>query len=129
MEYCCYGSTDTSDCCLEMLDKLQKQVCGTVGPSLAASLEPLVHHWGAAEVLAELVPIPYSFGRSTHCSDRLHDFSVTLPRCYKDVYVNSFFPCTARLLNFLPIEHFPLTYDVNGFNSRINRHLFYVVSS
>ena len=24
-------------------------------------------------------------------SDRLHDFSVTIPRCYKDVYVNSFF--------------------------------------
>ena len=106
MEYCCYGLTGASDCCLEMLDKLQKQVCGTVDPSLAASLEPFVHRWGLAEVLAELVPIPYSFGRSTHYSDRLHDFSVTLPRCYKDVYVNSFFPCTARLLNFLPYNIF-----------------------
>ena len=43
-------------------------------------------------------------------------FFVTIPRCYKDVYVNSFFPRTARLWNSLPIECFPLTYDLNGFN-------------
>ena len=30
-------------------------------------------------------------GRSTRYPDRLHGFSVTIPRCYKDVYVNSFF--------------------------------------
>ena len=29
--------------------------------------------------------------------------------------VNSFFPCTARLWNSLPIECFPLTYYLNGF--------------
>ena len=28
-------------------------------------------------------------------SDRFHDFSVTISRCYKGVYVNSFFPRTA----------------------------------
>ena len=33
-EYCCY---------LELLDKLQKQICRTAGPSLAASFKPLVH--------------------------------------------------------------------------------------
>ena len=47
--------------------------------------------------LAELFPLPYSRGRSTRYSDRLYDFSVTIPRCYKDVYLKSFFPCTARL--------------------------------
>ena len=52
--------------------------------------------------LAQLVPLPYSRGRSTCYSDGLHDFSVTIPRCYKDVYVNSFFPRTARLWNSLP---------------------------
>ena len=51
-------------------------------------------------------PLSYSWGRSNCYSDRLHDFSVTTPRCYKDVYVNSFFSCTARLWNFLPIESF-----------------------
>ena len=30
---------------------------------------------------------------------RLRDFSVTIPRCYEDVYVNSFFPSAARFLN------------------------------
>ena len=61
--------------------------------------------------LAQLVPLLFCRGRSTHYSDRLHDFSVTIPRCYKDVYVNSFFPCTARLWNSLPIECFHLPFD------------------
>ena len=71
--------------------------------------------------LAPLVPLPFSQGRSTCYSDRLHDFSVIIPTCYKDVYVNSFFPCAARLWNSLPIQCFPLTYNLNGFKSRINQ--------
>ena len=47
--------------------------------------------------------------------DRLHDFSVTIPRFSEGgVHVNSFFPRTARLWNSLPVEYFPLTYDING---------------
>ena len=34
------------------------------------------------------------------------DFSDNIPRCYKDVYVNSFFPRTVRLWNSLPTECF-----------------------
>ena len=56
-------------------------------------------------------------------------FTVTIPRCYKSVYVNSFFHHTARCWNSLPIEFFPLTYDLSGFKSRINRHLLTVGSS
>ena len=78
--------------------------------------------------MAQLVPLPFSRGRSTRYSDRLHDFSVTIPRCYKDVYVNSFFPRTDRLWNSLAIECFPLTFNLNGFKSRINRHLLNVGS-
>ena len=77
---------------------------------------------------AQLVLLSFSRGRSNGYSDRLHDFSVIIPRCYKDVYVNSFFPCTARLWNYLPIECFPLTDNLNGFKSRINRHLLIVGS-
>ena len=33
-----------------------------------------------------------------------------------------FFPCTARLWNSLPIECFPLIYDLNGFKSSMNKH-------
>ena len=42
---------------------------------------------------------------STTC---MYDFPVSFPRCYKDVYVNSLFPHTARLWNSLHIECFPL---------------------
>ena len=61
-------------------------------------------------------------------SDRLHDFSVTIPRYYKDVYVNSFVPRTARLWNSLPVECFHLTFDLNGFKFIIDRHLLTVGS-
>ena len=71
----------------------------TVGPSLAPSLEPLAHHQSvASSELAQLVPLSFSRGRSTHYSDRLHYFSVFIPTC-KDGYDNSFFPRTARLCN------------------------------
>ena len=70
----------------------------------------------------------FTRGRSTHCSDRLYDFSVIIPRCYKDVCVNSLFPRTARLGNSLPIECFPLTYDLSGCKPTINRHLLTVGS-
>ena len=116
-------------CYLELLNKQQKWIGRTVGSSLAASLEPLAQPRNVASLslfcryyfdrclseLAQLVPLPYSQGRSTLYSDRLHYFSVTIPRCYKDVYDNSFFPCTARLWNSLPIEYFPLTYDLSDF--------------
>ena len=120
MEYCCHIWAGAPTCYLELLDKLQKQIYRTVGPSLVASLEPLACHQNVASLslfymyyfgrcsleLAQLVPLPFSQGRSTRCSDRLHDFSVTIPRCYKDVYVNSFLPHTARLWNSLPLEAF-----------------------
>ena len=134
MEYCCHIWAGAPSCCLELLDKLQKWICWTVGPLLAASLEPLAHlfyryYFGrCSSELAQLVPLPFSWGRSTRYSDWLHDFLVTIPSCYKDVYASEFFPQTARLWNSLPIEYFPLTYELSGFNSRINRHLLTIGS-
>ena len=109
----------------------------TVSPSLAASVEPFAHcrivaslslfyryYFGrCSSELAQLIPLPYFWGSSTLYSDRLHDFFVTIPRSYKYVYVNSSFYRTARLWNSLPIEYFPLTYDLNGFKSRSKRYL------
>ena len=43
MEYCCHVWAGAPSCYLELLDKLQKRICRTAGPSLAASLEPLAH--------------------------------------------------------------------------------------
>ena len=39
-EYCCQISASAPDSYLEMSGKLQKRICRTVGPILAASLEP-----------------------------------------------------------------------------------------
>ena len=118
MEYCCHLWAGTPGCYLELLDKLQKRVCRTVGPLLIVSLEPLAHLRHVASLslfcryyfgrfsseLAQLVPLPYSRLKSTCYSNRLHDFSVTISRCYKDIYVNSFIPGKARDRNSLPIE-------------------------
>ena len=65
---------------------------------------------------------------TTRYSDRLYDFSVSIPRRYKDVYGNSFFARTGGLWKSLPIKCFCLTYDLNGFKSSINRHLLIVGS-
>ena len=54
----------------------------------------------------------------------LQDVSVTIPRNYKNVSVNSFFPFPARPWNSLPAEFFLLACDLNCCNSRFNRHLF-----
>ena len=74
IEYCCNVWGGSPSCYLELLDKLQKQICRTAGPSLAASLEPLAHCQNVASLslfyryyfgrcsseLAQLVPLPYS---------------------------------------------------------------------
>ena len=78
MEYYCHVWAGAPSCYLELLDKLQKQICRTVGLSLAASLEPLAHHQnlaslslflslfymycfgGCSSELSELIPLPYS---------------------------------------------------------------------
>ena len=104
MEYCCHVWAGAPSCYLELLDKLQKQLCRIAVPSLATFLEPLAHHQyvaslsllyryyfgGCSSELAVLVPLPYSQGGSTHYSYRLPNFSVIIPKCYKGVYVNSF---------------------------------------
>ena len=137
MENCCHEWAGSPSCYLELLDKLQKQICRTVGPLFAKCIQPLAHHWNVAGLSliychyfdrcsnesAQLVLLLYPWGRSTHYSDRLHDFPVTIPRHYKDVYVNSFFPHTDRIWNSLLTECFPLTYNLNGFKSKINQHI------
>ena len=97
MEYCFHIWAGVPSCFLELLDKLQKRIYRTVGHSLAASLEPLAHCQNVCSLslfyryyfsrcsseLAQLVPLPYSRGSSTRYSDRLYNFSVIIPICYK----------------------------------------------
>ena len=74
MEYGCHVWAGAPSSYLELLDMLQKRIYRTVGPSLAASLEPLAHCQNVASLslfyryyfgrcsseLAQLVPLPYS---------------------------------------------------------------------
>ena len=104
---------------------------GYVG--LLVSLEHLAHFQSVASLslfyryylgrcsseLAQLVPLTYSWGRSTPYSDRLHDFlsslldvtrmfmSTVSQQFMSTVYVN-------RLWDSLSIEPFHLPNDVNG---------------
>ena len=127
MEYCCHVEAGAHSW----------RICRTVGPSLATLLESLTHRRNLASLslsyryyfgrcsseLPHLVPLPHSPGKSTRYSDRMHDFSVTIPRCCKNVLVNNFFPRTAKVLKFLPVECFPLNYDLNSGKPRTNQHL------
>ena len=65
IEYCCYVWAVAPSYYLELLDKLQKRICRTVGPSLAASLEPLAHRRNVASLS---LFYRYYFGR---CSSKL----------------------------------------------------------
>ena len=88
IKYCCHVWACAPSCYLKLLDKLQKRICRTVGPSLAASLEHLAHRGNVASLslfyryyfgrcyaeLAQLVPLPFSLGRSPRFPDILLDF-------------------------------------------------------
>ena len=65
IEYCCHFWAGAPSCYLELLDKLLKQICRTVGPSLAASLKPLPHHGNVASLT---LFYRYYFGK---CSSEL----------------------------------------------------------
>ena len=101
IEYFCYIWVGSPMCYLYVVGKLHRRLCRTVGPTLAASLKPLgncrnvaslilfyrYYFVGCSFDLTKPVPIPCSRRRSTRFSDRLHDFSVSVPRCYKIAYV------------------------------------------
>ena len=137
MEYCCHVWAGATSCFLEFLDKLQKWICRTVGPSLATSLESLAHRRSVTSLslfyrcyfgrcsseLAQLVPLPFFVGGWLVI---LIDYMIFLSP-FLDVTRMSmstvFFNRTTRLWNSLPIECIPLVYYLSGFKSRINRHL------
>ena len=95
MEYFCHVWAGAPGCFWESLDKLQKWICKTVVPSIAASYDLLAHHQNVSSL-----SLFYRYYK-----------------CYKNVDVNSFFPHTTTL------ECLPLNYDLHGSKSRINRHL------
>ena len=97
LNYCCHCWVDAPDYYLDMLDMLRKRLCKTVDltTKFTASLEHLAHRQNVASLgllnrnyfvicpsdLAEMVPLPHSRGRSIRYSNKLNDFSFTIPTC------------------------------------------------
>ena len=75
MEYCCHVWAGAPSCYFELLEKLQKRICRTVGPSLAASLEPLAHRRNLASLS---LFYRYNYGR---CSSELAQLFPLLIDC------------------------------------------------
>ena len=50
MEYCCHVWDGAPSCYLELLDKIQKRICRTIAPSLAAALEPIGSSWKCGQL-------------------------------------------------------------------------------
>ena len=125
-----------------LTQKSQKLLCRTVSPTLAASLEPLADCRNLASSnlfiryysgrclseVAEMVRFPCSRGRFTLNSNKLHDFTVTIPRSYK-YSMPTVFHRAFRAWGSLPTECFLFTYDLDSFNSRIERHVLLLDSS
>ena len=75
-KHCCHAWAGAPSCYLELLDKLQQQICRTVGPCFAASLEPLADCGNVTNLslfyryyfdrcsseLVQLVPPPFPVG-------------------------------------------------------------------
>ena len=144
MEYCYHVQAGATRRYLELLDKLQKWIFRSVGPSFAATLEPLAHRQNIARIslfyryyfgrcsfeLVQMVPLPYSRGRSSRYSDRLHNFTGYHSKMLQGRLCQQFLSQHRQTLfqNSLPIVCFPLTYDLNGLESKINRNLLTIDS-
>ena len=125
IEYCFHGWVGATSCYLNIGISCKKLECRTANHSFdilphfqnkaALSLFCRYCFGRCSPELTEPFLLPYFGGGYTRYSNRLHDFPVTIPGCYKDVYGSSFFTRTARLWDSLSAECFPLTYYQNGF--------------
>ena len=95
-------------CHFYMLDKLQKWVSRTIGPTSVASVESLADEQNVTSVsllwvfercsseLIELVQIHFSWWRFMHFSNRFHDFCVDIVAFIR-MFMSTFFsPCSGN---------------------------------
>ena len=99
MEYCCHVWAGAPSCYLELLDKLQKRICRTVGPSLAASLKPLAHRRNVASLS---LFYRYYFGR---CSSELPELVPLLEGGLLIILIN----CMIFLSPFLDVTRMSMS--------------------
>ena len=100
MEYCCHVYAGAPSCYLELLDKLPKRICRTVGPLFAASLEPLAHR---RNVSGLSLFYRYYFGR---CSSELAEL---VPLILKGGLLVILIDCMLFLSPFLDITRMSMS--------------------
>ena len=133
MEFCCYICAGAPSCSLELLDKLQKRICRTVGPLLAASLEPIVEMLPPKvfSIGVTLVDVHLTWLNWFHFLIFEEGLLVILTDCviflspFLDVIrisISSFFSRTARL------EFSAYRMHLFDLKTRIDRHLLSVGS-
>ena len=133
MECNCYAWAGAPSCYMGILDKLQKQMCRTVTPSLAASL-----NLALSPKCGQLESITFTQGITlddVHLNwlnwfcflilGEVHSFFRLIAWFFRHHSVTILSSFTARLWNFFPVEWFPWTYDLNGFKSRIDRQILF----
>ena len=114
---------------LGLAKKLQKGICSTVGPSLAASLEPLAHCRNEASfsIGITLLNVHQKWLNWFHFLYLKGGLLVILIDCIiflsplLDVTRMSVPPRADRLWNYLPIECFPLTSTIYPSNFHIRQ--------
>ena len=140
MECCCHVWASALSCCQELLGKLQEWICRIVGPSLAASLEPLPHRQNVARL--SLFCRYYLVDIAQNWLDWFHFLfleggplvilidCMIFPSLFLDVtrmYMSTV-SFLAQLNSGILCLQNALTYDLSGFKSRIKRHLLTVGS-
>ena len=90
----------------------EEELYKVAGLTIAASLEPFTQTWNIASL--SLLYYLNSWGSSTRCANKLHDFCVTIPRCYKNI-CQQFFSSYHGIFCLRSIFFFFLPYDLIGF--------------
>ena len=138
MEYCCQVWSGTPNCYLELLDKLQIRICRTVGSSLAASIESSLKYGQLRSFLQVLLwQIFFKTGLTGSTSFFSREVYLLLIDCMiflspfpdvKRIAMSRVSFLASQTLEFSTYRMLSFDYDLNGFKSRINRHLLTVGS-
>ena len=138
LEYCCHIWGGAPSTHLSLLDRIQRKAVRLISdPSLTSSMQPLslrrdvaslalfyrYYHGKCSTELANIVPVPITYSRSTRLASCSHPYQVSTPRCRTLSHSSSFFPRTAKLWNSLPLSTFPLSYNLNSFKIRVCKYL------
>ena len=103
----------------------EEELYKVAGLTIAASLEPFTQTWNIASL--SLLYYLNSWGSSTRCANKLHDFCVTIPRCYKNI-CQQFFSSYCKTMEFFACGVFFFFFALWSYwlcTSGFNRYLLY----